>query len=113
MAVLWLNVSVPMLKTFWKIYGFNLNEPEVSDSEINLNALLNMSKKLDFETNKIKSWFSSEIFVHCYGMISDEEIIKKVLNDQIIPQIDENNKSIDYEDTVKVSDSRKNIYYVS
>jgi hypothetical protein len=108
LAGLWLNVSVPMLKTFWKIYGFNLNEPEVSDSEINLNALLDMSKKLDFETNKIKAWFSSEIFDRCYGMISDEDIIKKVLNDQTITQIDENNRSIDYEDTVKVSDSRKN-----
>jgi hypothetical protein len=108
LAGLWLNVSVPMLKTFWKIYGFNLNEPEVYDSEINLNALLDMSKKLDFETNKIKAWFSSEIFDRCYGMISDEDIIKKVLNDQTITQIDENNRSIDYEDTVKVSDSRKN-----
>lgn len=113
MALNWLKIPTLVLKSSWQKYDLNQDD-SITNSELDLNELIQLAKQLDFKEEEIKSWIASDLYDNGFGILSDSEIINQVLAENSLQadKIDENNKINDSPEEVSVISCTNALKYV-
>ena len=81
MSFSWLKTPQLKLKLTFQKYG--LNSEIVSSSSQETNDLVEIAQQLEFSPSEIQNWVSSDLNDNLYCILSDEEIIQQVLNENL------------------------------